>query len=73
MILLKMTKLFDIITISIIGSVAHNIGQLLLAAIIISSFNIMYYLPFLMIAGIIFGAIIGIFVKILSTRIKYRR
>lgn len=46
-------------TISICGSIFHNIGQLLVASIIIQDFRIYVYLPVLLISAIITGYFIG--------------
>ncbi len=50
---------FSIITVSIIGGVAHNIGQLLIAMLIVESVSLVYYAPALLIAGIVTGAAVG--------------
>ena len=50
---------FSIITVSIIGGVAHNIGQLLIAMLIVESASLVYYAPALLIAGILTGAAVG--------------
>jgi len=65
-ILLKaLPKSFSLIAISIIGAVAHNLGQLLMAAIVIENANILYYLPFLMILAIPTGLFVGIVTRYL--------
>lgn len=46
--------------ISIAGSILHNIGQLFIAALIIQNFKIYYYLPILLISGIITGIFVGL-------------
>lgn len=63
MLLLKNIKGFSIVGISIAGGVSHNIGQILAAILIIQNNKIIYYLPPLMIAGIITGALIGFLAK----------
>jgi Predicted membrane protein len=50
----------SIIGVSVVGSVFHNLGQILMAAIIIHNINIIYYLPFLMIAGTGTGIFVGL-------------
>ncbi len=55
----RLTKL-SIVGVSIIGGVFHNIGQLAVAALILETFKIAYYLPVLMISGLITGMLIGI-------------
>ena len=46
--------------ISIVGGVMHNVGQLLVAMVIVETFSIIYYIPLLLIAGVITGLVIGI-------------
>lgn len=60
MYLLKRTGLFSIIGVSMAGGVAHNIGQILVAAFVISNLRMFLYLPVLMFSGIISGILIGI-------------
>lgn len=57
---LKQIKGFSVIGISVAGGVSHNIGQLLVAILILSSGKLLVYLPVLMISGLITGALIGI-------------
>ena len=70
MILLKHTKKFSMTGVSIAGGVCHNIGQIIVAVIILENSRIIYYLPFLMISGIVFGVVVGIISGILYKRIK---
>lgn len=58
--LLKKVDIFSTIGVSVAGGVAHNVGQLLIATLIIESYSVINYLPVLMLAGIICGLIIGI-------------
>lgn len=60
MAVLKRIDIFTPVGVSVAGGVAHNVGQLLVASIIIESYSVINYLPILMIAGIICGIIIGI-------------
>ena len=60
MILLKKCKLFSPVGISVAGGVMHNAGQLLMAWIILGTAGVMYYLPVLVIAGTLAGALIGL-------------
>jgi len=54
----KYTKL-SIIGVSIIGSVFHSIGQILIASIILNNANVMYYLPWISLFSIFTGIIVG--------------
>lgn len=60
MLLCKKTNKFNKITISIVGGVSHNIGQIIVASIVLQNTNLFYYFPVLLIAGIVTGALIGI-------------
>ena len=64
----KNTKL-SVIGVSILGGVMHNIGQILVAAIMMNTVRIVYYLPVLLIAGTVTGALIGIAAKLTLNRI----
>lgn len=50
---------FSLIGISVLGGVAHNIGQLAAAAIVLGSTKIVFYFPFLVITGLITGIFVG--------------
>lgn len=60
MIIAKRTDRFSIIGVSIIGGVFHNIGQLLVAIFVVKTIYLLYYIPVLIIAGVITGALIGV-------------
>jgi len=59
MIFLKKTDKFSIMGISMAGGVFHNIGQLIMAAVVLESLSIRYYLPVLLISGVLTGFLIG--------------
>lgn len=66
------TKIKDlsIIGISIIGSISHNIGQLLVASIIVQNINMIGYLPFMLITSLITGIFVGITSKYCYTKMS---
>ena len=66
----KKLRLFDMTGISIIGGVAHNIGQFLVAAFVTKTFGVFSYLPVLLIAGTVAGALIGLLGGIILKRIS---
>lgn len=70
MILLKKTKKFSIIGVSIAGGVCHNIGQIIVAMIVLENVRISFILPFLIISGVIAGIAIGILGGLLFKKIK---
>ncbi|MDR0269194.1 Gx transporter family protein [Paenibacillus sp.] len=55
----------SLVGISIVGGIAHNIGQLTAASIVFATLNIFYYLPALLISGIATGILVGIAVRYL--------
>jgi heptaprenyl diphosphate synthase len=59
MTLLKKTKLFSTIAVSVVGGVLHNIGQIATACVVMGTAQIVYYLPVLLISGTIAGVVIG--------------
>ena len=60
MTVLKKSDKFSLFGISMAGGVFHNVGQLVVAILVMENLNIMYYMPVLMISGLITGLIIGI-------------
>lgn len=71
MIILKRVFKFSIITVSIFGGFFHNVGQLIVAFILVDNYSVFTYLPVLLIAGIITGLIIGILAKLLYERTSW--
>ncbi|HBV84680.1 MAG: Gx transporter family protein [Lachnospiraceae bacterium] len=59
MLLLKKTNWFSITGISIVGGVSHNLGQLAVALLVVQNLRITFYLPVLLIAGLVTGCLIG--------------
>lgn len=60
MLLLKKTKVFSLVGVSIAGGVCHNLGQIVAAVYLMENGSVIYYFPVLMIAGIVTGTLIGI-------------
>jgi heptaprenyl diphosphate synthase len=59
----KMKHLFSIPAISITGALCHNMGQILIAALVVENFRLFYYLPVLMASAIVTGLMIGFTVQ----------
>jgi len=68
--LLKQVKSFSLVGVSVAGAVSHNIGQIITAIFVTENINIIYYLPFLLLSGLITGAVIGIIGAMIIKRIK---
>lgn len=72
MIVLKKTGKCSIAGVSIMGGVFHNIGQIIVAALVVENIKIAYYLPFLLVTGVVTGFLIG-FVANLTLPYLHRR
>ncbi|MEN6389965.1 MAG: Gx transporter family protein [Syntrophomonas sp.] len=68
----KMSKLFSIKGISIIGAITHNAAQLIVASVILRETVVLYYLPVLLISAIITGLITGTISELTVKEIKKR-
>ena len=60
MAVLKKGGSFSVAGVSVAGGVSHNIGQLIVAMIVVETYQVGYYLPVLLIAGVLTGFVIGI-------------
>ena len=69
MTLLKKTDRFSISGVSSAGGVFHNIGQLTMAAIVLETTAVWYYMPILIISGSITGWLIGFLTEEIRKRI----
>ena len=70
MVLLKKTGLFSTVTVSVTGGVLHNVGQILMACLLLETNVIVYYLPFLILSGVIAGVVIGVVSAIMVNRVQ---
>jgi len=59
MIILKKTNLFPLMGVSMIGGVAHNFGQMVVAICMVQTLSLGYYFAILMITGALTGLVIG--------------
>ena len=71
MIALKKCGRFSVLAVSIAGGIAHNIGQITFAAVIVQTAGVFYYLPFLLAAGCIAGTLIGVVGGIITERLMH--
>jgi len=69
MVLCKKMGVFSYIGVSMAGGVAHNIGQLMVAAFVLNPEALIHYMPVLLISGLVTGFVLGI-VKIPDGIIK---
>jgi len=70
MILLKRSGQFRMVTVSVVGAVFHNIGQILVAMAVLQTAGLAWYLLVLWFSGIAAGAVIGLVGYEVSRRVK---
>lgn len=70
MILLKKSDRFSMLGVSVAGGTAHNIGQIAAAAVVTGTAKIAYYLPVLLITGIITGIVNGCVARIIKMSLQ---
>lgn len=68
-ILKKLTPLKEV-AVSVSGGIMHNVGQIIVASIILDTNVVTYYLPFLILSGTIAGIAVGIASALLIKKIK---
>ena len=55
----KRSKKLSMIGVSILGGIFHNIGQILMAAAVLRTKELFYYLPILLVSGVVTGIVVG--------------
>lgn len=70
MTLLKKSRLFSPVAVSVTGGVLHNIGQIIAACLWTGTAQIAYYLPVLLLSGIAAGILIGLLSGLLLKRLS---
>lgn len=72
MFLLKRSGKFGLTGISVVGSVCHNLGQTLVAMLLLGT-NMAFYFPVLLFAGIFAGILVGVLSALVLKRIQKHR
>ncbi len=70
MILVKRSQKVSVVTVSVVGGICHNIGQILVAMAVVENLKLIFYLPVLLISGFLTGLVIGIVCRLILPRIK---
>lgn len=60
MLILKKSRKCKVLSISAVGGVTHNLGQILMAAAVVENRNLLYYYPVMLLSGVVTGVLIGI-------------
>ncbi len=69
-IMLLTIRYLSTITVSVLGSLFFNIGQILCASIMLSTTVVFYYLPYILILSVITGILIGLLTDVAIKRMK---
>ena len=70
MIIMKKMNMFSVVTVSVVGGVTHNMAQIVVACLITETAQLLYYLPVLIISGLIAGIIIGMIAALSYKRLE---
>ena len=69
MALLRRTDRFSTVGVSVAGGVAHNVGQILMAMLLLGTARLAYYYPILVISGVAGGIFTGLAAALLIRRV----
>ena len=58
------------VSVSVVGGVLHNVGQIIVACFVTSTSELVYYLPVLFISGTLSGIVIGLIAGIIVKRFE---
>lgn len=67
------TGLFSIVGVSMAGGVFHNLGQLMVACLVMSNLKLMSYFAVLLFSGLISGILIGIVAFLINEKLPHLR
>ena len=70
MALLKRSGKFSLTAVSVAGAVTHNLAQVAVAAVILETARLAWYLPALLVSGVAAGIAIGLLGALLVKRVK---
>ena len=70
MALVRKTGRFSVVSVSALGGVLHNCGQILVATLVVIGFPWKWYLPVLMLAGLGAGIVTGFLNRLIIPRVK---
>lgn len=72
--ILSRTKGIHIITVSMLGAAMHNVGQVLMAMLLLHTGRLLYYMAALLVFGLVFGSCTGVCAALVIRRFpSYKR
>ena len=69
MCVLKRWNGFSVMGVSVAGGCMHNVGQLCVSIFVVQTARLVYYIPVLLISGVVTGLLIGLLVKLMLRHI----
>ena len=73
MIMAKKSDFFSVTGVSVLGGVFHNVGQIIVAILVVETKSLLFYLPVLILSGTVAGVLIGILASILIRHLNKRK
>ena len=73
MVILKKTKWFSVVGVSVAGGISHNIAQIVVASFVVGNLNLFWYLPVLLVSGVIAGFLMGMLATEVLNRIQLKK
>jgi len=70
MLAFKKLDILSMTGVSVLGGISHNIGQIIVAVIIVENEKLFYYLPVLLVSGIVAGIGVGVVAGLVTKRVK---
>ena len=70
MVIFKKLGFFGEVGVSVLGGITHNIAQIGMACLLLRSDAIIYYLPVLLLSGVLAGIVVGVASAMLIRKIK---
>ena len=64
-----LSKSLSFVGVSVLSAAAFNLGQILAAALLYTSFSVFSYLPLLLVASAVFGGAVGFFLNLIFDRL----
>ena len=70
MILLRKAGIFTEVAVSVVGGITHNVGQIIVAFLLLETGVVFYYLPFLLVSGVIAGIAVGVASALIVKKVR---
>ena len=58
------------LAVSVLGGICHNIGQLIVAILVVENLKLIFYVPVLLISGFVTGLLIGIVSRVILPAVR---